>query len=64
MQGVSFEVGNCGEDGGLAKEVFIHGELDNRWCFAFSNRPSNLLSIKLNKEILVQVDWQWVLYAY
>jgi hypothetical protein len=61
--GVSFEGGNCGKDGWLAEEVFVGGEFDNKWCFAFSNRSPNLLSIKFNKEVLVWVDRRWVLNA-
>jgi hypothetical protein len=59
--GVPFEGGNCGEDRWLAEEVLIYGELDNRWAFAFSNRVPNLLSVKFDEEVLVQVDQQRVL---
>jgi hypothetical protein len=57
VQGVSFEGGDCGEDGWLAEEVFVGGEFDNRWRFTFSNRPPNLLSVKFDEEVLVWVDW-------
>jgi hypothetical protein len=63
MWGVPFEGGDGGEDRGLAKEVLIRGEFDNRWAFAFSNRAPNLLSIKLDEEVLVQVDRRQVLNA-
>ena len=63
VRGVSFEGGNCGKDGRLVEEVFVGGEFDNRWCFAFSNRPPNLLFVKFNKEVLVRVDRRWVLNA-
>jgi hypothetical protein len=63
VRGVSFERGDCGKDGRLAEEVFVGGEFDNRWCFAFSNRPPNLLSIKFDKEVLVRMDRRRVLNA-
>jgi hypothetical protein len=63
VRGVSFEGGNCGKDGWLAEEVFVGGEFDNRWCFAFSNRPLNLLFVKFNEEVLVWVDRWRVLNA-
>ena len=63
MWGVSFEGGDCGKDGQLAEEVFVGGEFNNRWCFAFSNRSSNLLSVKFNKEVLVWVNRRRVLNA-
>jgi hypothetical protein len=61
--GVPFEGGDSGEDQGLAEKVLVHGEFDNRWAFAFSNRAPNLLSVKLDKEVLVRVDRRWVLNA-
>jgi hypothetical protein len=63
MWGVPFEGSNGGEDRGLAEEVLIRGEFDNRWAFAFSNRVPNLLSVKLDEEVLVRVDRWWVLNA-
>jgi hypothetical protein len=45
----------------LAEEVLVCGELDNRWAFTFCNRTPNLLSVKFDEEILVWMDWQWVL---
>ena len=62
--GVFLEGGDCGEDRGLAEEVLIHGEVDNKWAFAFSNRPPNLLFVKFDEEVLVQVDRWQVLNAW
>jgi hypothetical protein len=62
--GVPFEGGDHGEDQWLTEEVFIRGELDNRWAFAFSNRAPNLLSVKLDEEVLMWVDRQQVLNAW
>ena len=63
MGGVPFEGGDSGEDRGLAEEVLVRGELDNRWAFTFSNRAPNLLSVKLDEEVLVRVDRRRVLNA-
>jgi hypothetical protein len=63
VRGVSFEGGDCGKDGWLAKEIFVGGKLNNKWCFAFSNRPPNLLSVKFDEEVLVRVDRRRVLNA-
>jgi hypothetical protein len=61
--GVPFEGGDSGEDRGLTEKVLIHREFDNRWAFTFSNRAPNLLSVKLDEEVLVRVDRWWVLNA-
>jgi hypothetical protein len=63
MWGVPFEGGNSGEDRRLAEEVLVRGKLDNRWAFTFSNRVPNLLSVKLDEEVLVRVNWRRVLNA-
>jgi hypothetical protein len=63
MWGVPFKRGDGGEDRWLTEEVLVHREFDNRWAFTFSNRAPNLLSIKLDEEVLVRVDWRWVLNA-
>jgi hypothetical protein len=61
MWGVPFEGGDGGKDRGLAEEVLVCREFDNRWAFAFSNRAPNLLSVKLDEEVLVRVDRRRVL---
>jgi hypothetical protein len=63
MWRVPFEGSDSGEDRWLAEEVLIRGEFDNRWAFTFCNRAPNLLSIKLDEEVLVRVDRWRVLNA-
>jgi hypothetical protein len=45
--------GVTGENGGLAKEISVYGEFNNKWAFTFCNRLPNLLSVKFNKKVLV-----------
>jgi hypothetical protein len=63
-KGSSAHNSDCGEDQGLAKKVLVHGEFNDRWAFTFSNRVPNLLSVNFDEEVLVRVDWRWVLNAW
>jgi hypothetical protein len=63
MGGVPFERGDSGEDRGLAEEVLVRREFDDRRAFTFSNRAPNLLSVKFDEEVLVRVDRRRVLNA-
>ena len=64
MWGVPFEGGDSEEDQRLAEEILVRGKLDNRWAFTFSNRAPNLLSVKLDEEVLVWVNWRRVLNTW